>query len=173
MVIVSPLCCLANTSNMCMQVYPMHFISSWHKHTPPPPNHVQSWCAWPCNVPYSFVKPITIQHIHWCIPISTDQFNILMCVYKYIYSITIYTYIQYIYLYSKLTYDDFIHRPVSFKNCRYPQASRLSNASISPSFFRGYAINWTVCIKKCLEIHPCLLPTRWFPAVMFVHVKPS
>ena len=124
---------------MCMQVYPMHFISSWHKHTPPP-NHVQSWYAWPCNVPYSFVK--TIQHIHWCIPISTDQFNIL---------ITIYTYIQYIHLYSKLTCDDFIHRPVSLKNCRYPQASRLSNASISPSFFRGYAINWTVCITNVLK----------------------
>ena len=133
---------------MCMQVYPVHFISSWHKHTPP--SHVQSWCAWPCNVPYSVVKPI--QHIHWCIPISTistDQFNNLMCI--YIYSIAIYTYIQYIHLYSKLTCDDFIHRPVSLKNCRYPQASRLSNASISPSFFRGYAINWTVCIKNVLK----------------------
>ena len=73
------------------------------------------------------------------------------CVYIYIYSIAIYTYIQYIHLYSKLTCDDFIHRPVSLKNCRYPQASRLSNASISPSFFRGYAINWTVCIKNVLK----------------------
>jgi hypothetical protein len=146
MVIVSPLCCLANTSNMCMQVYPVHFISSWHKHTPP--SHVQSWCAWPCNVPYSFVKPI--QHMHWCIPISTDQFNILMCI--YIYSITIYTYIQYIHLYSKLTCDDFIHRPISLKNCRYPQESKNNPFQLSDGLKKGWGFEAEQRLNKSIVL---------------------